>query len=252
MENTLLVALSRQMALARELDVVANNMANVNTHGFRREQMQFGEYLMPVASADGFPPPDRTLSYVEDRSSFHDFEAGSLQRTDNPLDVAIQGEAFFTVQSSDGQGESYTRDGGFQINAQGQLVTANGQAVLGDSGPIVLDPTDTNIIIARDGTISTKDGVRGRLKLASFANPLALQKQGDNLFRAGAGQTAEVPQAGSFRLAQGEIETSNVKPVLEMSRLIEINRAYASLAGIIQKNDDLRKTAIERLSELPA
>ena len=252
MENTLLVALSRQMALTRELDVVANNMANIHTHGFRREQVQFGEYLMPIASADGFPEPDRTLSYVQDRASFHDFEAGSMQRTDNPLDVAIQGDAFFTVQGADGQSERYTRDGGFQIDAQGQLVTANGQAVLGDSGPIVLDPTDTDLTIARDGTIATKNGVRGHLKLASFTNPLALQKQGDNLFAAGAGQTADTPQAGSFSLAQGEIESSNVKPVLEMSRLIEINRAYASLATMIQKSDDLRKTAIQSLSELPS
>jgi flagellar basal-body rod protein FlgF len=252
MENTLLVALSRQMALARELDVVANNMANVNTHGFRREQMQFGEYLMPVASADGFPRQDRTLSYVEDRSSFHDLEPGAQQQTDNPLDIAIQGDAFFTVQGPGGQGERYTRDGGFQIDAQGQLVTANGQAVLGDGGPIVLDPTDTNIVVARDGTVSTKDGVRGHLKLASFANPLALKKEGNNLFTTGVGQTATAPEAGSFRLAQGAIEASNVKPVLEMSRLIEINRAYASLTTIIQKNDDLRKTALQSLSEIPS
>src|SRR3954454_13503843 len=89
MENTLLVALSRQIALSRELDVVANNMANVNTHGFRREAVQFGEYIMPVASADGFPTRDRRLSYVQDRASFRDFEPGSLQQTGNPLDVAI-------------------------------------------------------------------------------------------------------------------------------------------------------------------
>ena len=252
MENTLLVALSRQMALARELDVVANNMANVNTHGFRREEMQFGEYLMPVASADGFPLADRKLSYVEDRSTFRDFEAGGLQQTDNPLDVAIQGDAFFTVQAADGKSERYTRDGAFQIDAQGQLVSANGLPVLGDGGPIVLDPNDTNIVIARDGTVSTSGGIRGHLKLASFADPRALQKQGDNLFTTGTGQTVETPQAGSFRLAQGQIESSNVKPVLEMSRLIEINRAYTSLANMIQKNDDLRKTAIQSLSELPS
>src|SRR3954454_17881369 len=95
MENTLLVALSRQMALRRELDVFANNMANVNTHGFRRESMQFQEYLMPVASADGFAIPDRELSYVKDRATFHEFDKGGLQSTGNPLDVAVEGDAFF-------------------------------------------------------------------------------------------------------------------------------------------------------------
>ena len=111
MENTLLVALSRQMALRNELDVVANNMANVNTHGFRREAMQFQEYLMPVASADGFPDPDKKLSYVQDRATFHDFEKGPLEQTGNPLDVASSDDAFFTVQSPDGQAERYTRNG---------------------------------------------------------------------------------------------------------------------------------------------
>src|SRR5215475_6644073 len=105
MENTLLVALSRQMALRNELDVIANNMANVNTHGFRREAMQFQEYLMPVASADGFPVPDQKLSYVEDKASYHDFEKGPMETTGNPLDLSLDGEAFFAVQAPDGQGE---------------------------------------------------------------------------------------------------------------------------------------------------
>lgn len=250
MENTLLVALSRQIALRRELEIVANNMANVNTHGYRREEMQFAEYLMPVASADGFKIPDRKLSFVEDRASFHDFQNGSIQRTDNPLDVAIQGEAFFVVQTP--QGERYTRDGGFQINPAGQLVTANGDPVAGENGPIAFDPDDTDIAIARDGTISTKEGIRGRLRLASFAQPLSLVKVGDNMFRTGEGQTAEVPAPGTVRLDQGSIESSNVKPVLEMSRLIEINRSYASISNLVQRGHELRKTAIERLAEMPS
>src|SRR5262249_25796058 len=144
MQNTLLVALSRQMALSRELDVVANNMANVSTHGFRRESVQFGEFLMPVASADGFAAPDRHLSYVQDRTTFLDFAPGSLEQTGNPLDVAIQGDAFFAVQSPDSQGERYTRDGAFQIDATGQLVSGSGQPVLTDSGPITFDQQDTS------------------------------------------------------------------------------------------------------------
>jgi flagellar basal-body rod protein FlgF len=252
MENTLLVALSRQMALRRELDVVANNMANVNTHGFRRESMQFQEYLMPVASADGFPVPDRKLSYVQDRATFHEFDKCGLQSTCNPLDVAVECDAFFAVQSTDGQGETYTRNGSFQIDTQGRLVTSTGEPVLGVSGPITLDPEDPDITIARDGTVSGKDGVRGRLRLATFANPQQLVKQGDSQFRTAAGQTAQDVPIGSVKVAQGMIEGSNVKPVLEMARLIEINRAYSNLSTMIQRSDEIRKSAVDRLSDIPS
>jgi flagellar basal-body rod protein FlgF len=252
MENTLLVALSRQMALRTELDVVANNLANANTRGFRREAVQFQEYIMPVASADGFPPPDRPLSYVQDRATFHDMQKGGLEQTGNPLDIALEGDAFFTVQSSAGQGERYTRNGAFQVDSNGRLVTSAGQAVLGTSGPITLDPDDPTITVARDGTVSNKDGIRGRLRLSTFENPQALVKEGDSLFRSGPGQTAQTVREGTVRVAQGMVEGSNVRPVLEMSRLIEINRAYASLASIVQRGDEIRKSAIDRLSETPA
>jgi len=252
MENTLLVALSRQMALHRELDVVANNMANVNTHGFRREEMQFQEYLMPIASADGFPQPDRALSYVQDRATFHDFEKGPLQQTGNPLDISVEGDVFFTVQSSDGQGERYTRNGSFQIDTQGRLATADGRPVLGESGVIQLDPQDPSISVSGDGTISNKDGTLGRLKLASFDDPQKLVKEGDSLFAAPPDQTARAVPLGSLRVMQGMVEGSNVKAVIEMSRLIEINRAYSSLAALIQNNDELRKAAVERLADIPS
>lgn len=253
MENTLLVALSRQIALGRELDVVANNMANVNTHGFRREAMQFQEYLMPVASADGFPVQDRRLSYVQDRTTYHDFQPGPLERSDNPLDVAIEGDAFFVVSGADGTGERYTRNGAFQIDPQGRLVTSTGNAVLGESGPITLDPQDPEFTIARDGTVSNHDGIRGHIRLASFTSPQGLMKDGDSLFRLGEGQPAPTtPAPGAVRVAQGMIEGSNVRSVIEMSRLIEINRSYASLAGLIQRSDDLRKSAVERLADIPS
>jgi flagellar basal-body rod protein FlgF len=251
MENTLLVALSRQMALRNELDVVANNMANVNTRGFRREEMTFQEYLMPVASADGFPAPDNKLSYVEDLSTFHDFTKGPLEQTGNPLDVSLDDGAFFAVQAPGGTGERYTRNGAFQIDRQGRLVTNDGLPVLGQSGPITVDPNDPEITIARDGTVSNKDGTRGQLKIVSFADPQQLVKEGSSLFVAPAGQAPQDTPAEQLRVMQGVAEGSNVQPVLEMSRMIEINRAYSSLAALIQHNDDLRKTAVERLSEIP-
>src|SRR5581483_10849333 len=151
MENTLLVGLSRQMILDRQLDVVANNIANVNTNGYKADHMLFEQYLTSGAHEDNFKGSDRRVSYVQDRGTFHDMAAGALEQTGNPLDVAISGNGFLTVQAPGG--ERYTRDGNLQLNATGQLVTANGDPVLGNSGPIVFQPTDHDIVISADGTI---------------------------------------------------------------------------------------------------
>ena len=143
-ENAQLVGLSRQVALRRELDVVANNVANINTTGFKADRSLFEEYLRSPAHEDNFHRADRRVSFVHDRATFHDFAAGPSEQTKNPLDIAIDGNAFLVVQTA--AGERYTRDGGLQINNQGQLVTASGDAVLGTSGPIVFQPTDSSLL----------------------------------------------------------------------------------------------------------
>src|SRR3954453_18904045 len=119
MENTLLVGLSRQMTLERQMDVVANNVANVNTNGFKADQSLFEEYLRSPAHEDNFARSDRRVSFVQDRGTFKDLAQGNLEQTKNPLDVSIDGNAFLTVQTQ--AGERYTRDGGMQINNLGQL-----------------------------------------------------------------------------------------------------------------------------------
>ena len=143
MENALLIGLSRQTILERQLDVVANNIANVNTSGFKADSSLFEEYLMPGAHEDNFVGSDRRLSYVQDRGTFRDLSQGPVAETENPLDLAISGNGFLVVQTA--AGERYTRDGGLQVNNQGQLVTAAGNPVLGGSGPIVLQPTDHDV-----------------------------------------------------------------------------------------------------------
>lgn len=134
MENTLLIGLSRQVVLERQMDVVANNVANVNTNGFKADRSLFEEHLTSGAHEDNFVGRDRRLSFVQDRATFHDFSQGAAEHTKNPLDVAIDGRGFLVVQTPGG--ERYTRDGGLQINNQGQLVNASGFQVLGNSGPI--------------------------------------------------------------------------------------------------------------------
>ncbi|WP_026362761.1 flagellar basal-body rod protein FlgF [Methylopila sp. M107] len=248
MENASLVGLSRQVALRRELDVISNNVANMNTSGFKSEQLAFGEYIMPKARDDSFMRSDRPLSFVEDLSTWHDQSAGVVQSTGGANDLAIAGDGYFVVQTA--AGERYTRNGAFQINAAGELVTTEGARVLSTGGPIQFAPTETGFTVASDGTITTSEGIRGRIRVARFSNLQDLKKDGGSLFSSAAtpDETANV----RTRVLQGAVEKSNVKPIAEMSRLIEVTRAYESVTSMLSKTDELRRSSIERLAEVPA
>jgi flagellar basal-body rod protein FlgF len=254
MENALLIGLSRQMVLERQMDVVANNVANVNTNGYKADKSLFQEYLKSGAHEDNFVGADRAVSYVQDSGTFKDLTQGPTEQTKNPLDVAVDGGGFLVVQTP--AGERYTRDGGLAINNQGQLVTAAGNPVLGNSGPIVFQPTDHDVSIAADGNITVQEGinridsVRGKLRLVSFAQAQALLKEGSNLYSAGTGAAAQ-PDTAS-RVKQGFIEKSNVNSVAEMSRMIEVTRTYTQIATLLQQQSDLHKTAIQQLADVPA
>src|SRR5262249_4964747 len=153
--------------------------------------------------------------------------------------------AFFTVQSAGG--ERYTRDGNMHLSPTGQLVTANGDPVLGTSGPIVFQPTDHDITISADGTITVQEGtartdsIRGKLRLVNFADAQNLLKQGNNLYAAGEGGAAPQQDTKST-VRQGFVEKSNVSSVVEMSRMIEINRTYANVANMLSQEADLHKS----------
>jgi flagellar basal-body rod protein FlgF/flagellar basal-body rod protein FlgG len=254
MENNLLIGLSRQIALGRELEVVANNVANLNTTGYKADGTVFEEFLMPVARANQFSAADSRLSYVQDRATWHDFSQGPVQMTGNPLDVAIDGNAFLVVQTP--RGERYTRNGALQINASGQLVTNDGFQVLGESGAIVFQAGDHDINIAADGAITVREGSnaktdssRGKLRLVSFADVGRLQKDGSSTFVAPQGTQPVAPQ--NTRLVQSAIEKSNVRSVIEMARMIEVTRSYTQISTLLQQQGDLNRTAIEKLAEVP-
>jgi len=253
MQNALLIGLSRQTILERQLDVVSNNIANVNTTGFKADSSLFEEYLMSGAHEDNFVGSDRRVSYVQDRGTFRDFSQGAPEQTKNPLDIAIDGGGFLVVQTAGG--ERYTRDGGLQLNGLGQLVTADGNPVLGTGGPIVFQSTDHDVNVTPDGTITVQEGsshtdsLRGKLRLVSFADAQKLLKEGSNLYSAGEGSAQ--PDARST-VRQGFIEKSNVNGVAEMSRMIEVTRAYSQISTLLQQESDLHKGAIEKLAEVPS
>ena len=253
MENALLVGLSRQTTLERQLEVIANNIANVNTTGYKADQSLFEEFLTSGAHEDNFIGRDRRVSYVQDRGTYRDFSEGALQQTSNPLDIAMDGNAFLAVQATGG--ERYTRDGNLQLNSQGQLVTEGGDVVLGNSGPIIFQPTDHDINISPDGTITVveanarTDTIRGKLRLVSFTDAQSLLKQGSNLYAASNGATAQPDLKATVR--QGYLEKSNVNAVAEMGRMIEVSRTYTQIANLLQQQSDLHKNAINQLAEIP-
>ena len=252
MENALLIGLSRQTTLERQLGVIANNIANVNTTGYKADQSLFEEFLTSGAHEDNFVGKDRKVSYVQDRGTYRDFTQGPLQQTGNPLDIAVDGDAFMAVQTQGG--ERYSRDGNLQLNSQGQLTTVGGDLVLGTGGPIIFQPTDHDINVSPDGTItvveanSRTDTIRGKLRLVNFTDMQSLQKQGNNLYAAGA--AAAQPDLKAT-VKQGYVEKSNVNSVAEMGRMIEVSRTYSQIANLLQQQGDLHKNAINQLAEIP-
>lgn len=241
MENALLIGLSRQMTLRKKMDVIANNMANMNTSGFKGDQLLFEEHLMPVARMSNMTGSDSKLSYVNTPGIFRDFSEGSMERTGDELDVAISGNGWLVVETP--QGERYTRNGQLELDTEGQLVTADGYPVQGTGGAIVIRPGEGKISISQDGTVSTEQGPKDILKVVRFENNNKLKKEGSSLFSS----TEQPTDTDEARVLQGMVEKSNVRPIIEMTRMLETVRAYTSVAQALQKTSELRSQAIDKL-----
>ena len=243
-------AAAGMQAQQQRIDSVANDLANVNTNGYKHTRVAFRDLLYVNDASGNVHSGAGAAATTIGRG----FTQGAMRETGNPLDVAIQGNGLMVVQAPGG--ERYTRDGNLQINSQGQLVTAGGNPVLGNSGPIVLQPTDHDVVISADGTVTVQEGaahtdsIRGKLRLVSFADAQTLLKQGNNLYSAGDGGTAQADIKSTIQ--QGFVEKSNVNSVSEMSKMIEVMRAYTSIANILQQESDLHKNAIDKLADVPA
>jgi flagellar basal-body rod protein FlgF len=248
MDNSLLVSLSQQLATYRAMDVIANNLANVSTPGFKREAAKFEEYVAMMRPAEG-QKGQQPVSFVKDAGVTRDSSQGNVELTGARYDLAIAGKGYFAVQTP--QGLRYTRDGHFSLDANGNLVTSQGYQVQGDGGAITITPNDGDINIAPDGTISSVvNGVGnqlGKLKVVDFADDSQLIKQGSNLY-----STSQAPtQPAVVNLRQGALEGSNVQPVLEISHMIEVMRAYEATANLSKSQEDMMRQAIERLGQTP-
>jgi len=245
MENAQLVGLARQGTLSRQLDLIANNLANIDTGGFKAQKLVFKEQQMPGAQDNSFLKPDRPISFVVDDRNIVDYSPGATQETGNPLDVAMSGSGWFAVQTP--AGERYTRNGSFAINSQGQLVNQSNYPVLTDGGPVTFAPNESTVSIAADGMISTNQGQRGKLRLVDFDPKQPPIKVGETLFNGQNPVPATLPQ-----VVQGRLEKSNVNGVVEMTNMINVQRSYQAVSAMIKQTDDLRKNSIATLGQVNA
>ena len=235
MDNAGYIGLSRNAGLSRELTTIANNIANISTNGFRREGAVFAEHVRALDNND----PSLSIATMTRR--YVDLNPGEITSTDNPLDFAIEGEGFFLVETPGG--ERLTRDGAFSLNQNGELVTSSGARVLDDAGGAVVIPAgSTDINAAGDGTIFVDGQPIGRINVVA-ADPAFLTRDGDNAFRAENDfQPVENPL-----VRQNALEGSNVNPVTELARLIEVQRTYDSSRNLMQQEDERIMRTVQTL-----
>ena len=239
MENTNYIALSRQAALRRELSLVANNMANLNTPAYQGESMMFVEHL-----ADTQRGKTGEMSFVQDLSTVRDLTEGPMKATENPLDLAISGRGYFTIETEDGP--RYTRNGAFQLNDAGEIVNKANEPLLDANDNPIRVPADAEAIeIGEDGTIATEAGTIARLEPVAFENEQLLNKRANGLFEAREEQAAE--PAEDARIMQGMIEGSNVQGVVEMTRLIDVTRSYSSASKFSESEHERILRAVRTL-----
>ena len=237
MQSSLYVALSAQVAMERRLNTIANNVANMNTGGFRADEVKFEEILSLAAKEN--------VSFASSGQNFISRRTGPMTKTDNPLDVAIQGDGWFAFQGP--SGPIYTRDGRFKMNENGDLLTVDGYRVLDAGGaPIALDPMAGSPIVGRDGTVSQGMNQVGAIGVFNLRSESKLTRFGNS------GVLSSIPgevvqDFTSSGVQQGFSEGSNVNPVLEMTKMIAVQRSFDSAATTIQESESTFMDAIRSL-----
>ena len=235
MDASLYTALTRQSGLMREMGTVAQNIANIGTTGFRREGVVFSEFITRMDEG-----PSLSMAYASARNI--DLSQAGVSQTGGSFDFAIQGEGFFLVQTP--EGERLTRAGAFTPNENGELVTNEGYPLLDEGGtPMVVPPDSGQVMLAGDGTLSVNGTPLARLGLWQPADPLSLKHQAGTLFSA----NQVVPSEGQATILQGYLEDSNVEPVTEIARMIEVQRAYEQGQSFLDAEDQRIRGVIQTL-----
>jgi len=244
MDSGYYAACTALISRTQELDTIANNLANVSTNGYRAEQDVFSEVLATAGNTSGSALDQAMNSYGIVSGTTLDQNQGALQKTGNDLDVAIEGGGYFEVQTADGP--MYTRNGAFQISSHNQLITAQGDAVMGDGGAITL-PSGP-ISISPDGTISSNGALVGKLKVVDFPAGTQIDSVGNAYYSAPAG-TATAATDSSIR--QGMLESSNVNAITGMVQLVTAQRSAEMMQRALSMfNSEIDKTATQDLPKV--
>ncbi|MBW2056210.1 MAG: flagellar basal-body rod protein FlgF [Deltaproteobacteria bacterium] len=246
MNHGIYVSTSGFLSQQKRLEMIANNLANANTAGFKGDVAVFETSSPPLTAIwAGEGRPVWTPTFVNLSAIVTDFSEGPLTETGNPLDVAIVGQGFFEIQTP--QGPRYTRRGDFALTGDGNLVTQEGQPVMGQGGPITL--TEGEIEIDQGGIIYVDRNEEGRLRVVTFPDTRRLVKQGRGLF-AWAGGSSEVRPLEHVEVRSKHLENSNVNPVMEMVRMIETIRTYEAQQKVIHSFDSTEKKAVDEVGRL--
>lgn len=239
MENTTYVGLSKQRAVEVAMGITANNIANMNTPGYRAQNPVFAQYLFKTKGDLD------TLIMPYDYGQYQNTLAGPVRQTGGKLDVALEGPGFIGVKGPNGE-TMYTRAGNFQRDAEGVLLTASGFPVMGDGGEITLPENSQQLSIAKDGTLSTPEGEIGKLMIVEFANPQDLSPVGNLLYKSSsAGEPSE-----RTTVTQGALEGSNVDPIVEMTQMIKISRTFQQIQALMNKEDERQRSGIQKMMRM--
>ena len=239
MSNVINVLASRATGLRRETSIIANNISNANTSGFRGEKLLFVEYLAKAGRS-------RQLSQTYDIGTARSLDPGSLTTTGNPLDLAMSSEGYFVLETD--FGVRYTRDGHFALDPLNRIVSSDGSFLTGDDGAITLPPGTTNFEVAGDGTVSDGIEVLGKVRVVGFDDERVLKHEGNNRFIAP--DDAFPFRVGQPQIVQGVIEGSNVEPILELTRMLDVARSYESVQRAIANEHERISKAITALGRI--
>ena len=257
MNSGMYSALSGNLAAMKRLDVIASNLANASTNGFKQDSLAFESVLAGTKNPPAVPPGQTADPVLLQERMLTDYSSGALVQTGNTLDVALQGDGFFAVQTPDGL--AYTRQGNFRLSTDGTLVTASGYPVLSKSGerpeegqPIKFDTGQAGggkPVIDNQGNITVNGEPVASLAIYDFPKPYQLTKAANTLFTAGSGA---VPQAASpmTTVAQGSIEQSNVDSISQMVQMVEASRYFESCSKVIRSFDDMAAKATSDLARV--
>jgi flagellar basal-body rod protein FlgF len=245
MDNTINIALSRLATQQHAMDIVAGNLANTSTPGYRAERMVFADWLESEPGG-AVPAGDRKLAFTQLRATYRDQSEGSISATNNPLDLALTGNGFFTVQTANGT--RLTRAGRFSLQSDGTIADESGNPLLDTSGnPMRISPADTVLSVAGDGSLSSQNGPLGQIAVVTPNDPNRITAEGGRLFR------ADVPTSPvtTPKVTQGALEESNVQPITEVTRMITSERDFQFVAQFVEAEGQRKQSAIDKLTAAP-